>query len=316
MPGMGTAMPGMGMGEGTPMSDMSMRGEFDLMFIDMMISHHEGAIAKAEVALDRAEHEEIRTLAEEIIAAQTAEIDWMRAWRDDWYPGAPEMPMNQMMPMMGEMMQDMPDMAGTDMMSMMDMSPGDQQAALCAASEPFDLAFIDAMIPHHQSAVAMAKVAVQNATHPELTQLAEGIIEAQEREIAQLQDWRTSWYRVATPNAEAEGSPQAGAPIRVALTEGEMYIETSQTSFHVGETYTFVVTNEGQIPHDLVIAPVGEEHEHETDHEGGANMLVGIEPGQTRDLFWSFSTPGAWEIACRLPGHYEAGMSVEVDVAS
>jgi uncharacterized cupredoxin-like copper-binding protein len=44
-------------------------------------------------------------------------------------------------------------------------------------------------------------------------------------------------------------------------------------------------------------------------------MLVGIEPGQTRELSWTFSTPGAWEIACRLPGHYEAGMTVEVQVS-
>src|SRR5215213_10747301 len=44
---------------GSPMPDM-VAMEFDLMFIDMMISHHEGAVAMARVALTRAEHQEIR----------------------------------------------------------------------------------------------------------------------------------------------------------------------------------------------------------------------------------------------------------------
>ena len=60
---------------GTPATGQSATGmhmgqEFDLMFIDMMIPHHESAIAMARVALARAEHEEIRTLAQEIIAGQ------------------------------------------------------------------------------------------------------------------------------------------------------------------------------------------------------------------------------------------------------
>jgi uncharacterized protein (DUF305 family) len=50
-----------------------------------MISHHQGAIDMAEMALAQAEHEEIRTLSEEIVAAQTAEIEQMQAWLAEWY---------------------------------------------------------------------------------------------------------------------------------------------------------------------------------------------------------------------------------------
>jgi uncharacterized protein (DUF305 family) len=59
---------------------------FDLAFIEAMIPHHEGAIEMAEVALENSENEEIRVLAEEIIAAQRAEIEQMEAWREEWYP--------------------------------------------------------------------------------------------------------------------------------------------------------------------------------------------------------------------------------------
>src|SRR5829696_7107712 len=104
-------MPQAGMMMGTPAmgaGDMAaMMGQFDLMFIDMMTPHHASAVAMAQVAQTRAEHPELRMLAEQIIESQSAEIAQMQAWRDEWFPDAPAMPvmpMEQMMVMMGEMM--------------------------------------------------------------------------------------------------------------------------------------------------------------------------------------------------------------------
>ena len=138
---------------GTPMPGMNMQQEFDLMFIDMMIPHHEGAIAMAEVALEKGEHQEIKDLAKAIIESQQAEIDQMMAWRDEWYPNAPTMPMDQMAQMMGGMMQ-MPSMMATPAMGMMDMTTmlghmGDatmDAEALHHATGPFDKAFIEMML--------------------------------------------------------------------------------------------------------------------------------------------------------------------------
>lgn len=62
------------------------------------------------------------------------------------------------------------------------------------ADADFDLRFIDAMVLHHQGAVNMAKEAQQKSKRPEIQQLADDIIKAQEREITQLQQWRKSWY--------------------------------------------------------------------------------------------------------------------------
>jgi uncharacterized protein (DUF305 family) len=187
------------------MGGMMQMGEFDLMFIDMMIRHHEGAVAMAGVALDRGEHPELITLAEEIIAAQTEEIAQLQTWRDAWYPEAPEMPIEQMMTGMGQMMAGMPGMQGMGgmmpMMGMMGMmDPALAAESLRAAPEPFDLAFINAMIPHHLSALMMAEMAVQQAAHPELVELAQTMIEMQEREIATMRAWRAEWFgAAATP---------------------------------------------------------------------------------------------------------------------
>ncbi len=58
--------------------------EFDLLFIDMMIEHHQGAVDASEDVIEDGEHPEVRALAEEIITAQEDEIEQMNEWRDEW----------------------------------------------------------------------------------------------------------------------------------------------------------------------------------------------------------------------------------------
>jgi uncharacterized protein (DUF305 family) len=52
-----------------------------------------------------------------------------------------------------------------------------------------DVAFICGMIPHHQGAIDMAKAELQYGDDPWAKQLAQGIIAAQEKEIAEMKDW-------------------------------------------------------------------------------------------------------------------------------
>lgn len=70
-----------------------------------------------------------------------------------------------------------------------------------AASAPYDLQFIDTMMAHHQSAIDMAKMAESKALHAELKKYALIVVEDQEREIAQMKQWRKQWY-VDQPKAE------------------------------------------------------------------------------------------------------------------
>ena len=57
-----------------------------------------------------------------------------------------------------------------------------------------DKHFIEQMIPHHDGAIAMAKLALQEAKRPEIKTLAQNIISAQEKEITNMQSWYKSWF--------------------------------------------------------------------------------------------------------------------------
>lgn len=64
---------------------------------------------------------------------------------------------------------------------------------------PYDLRFIDMMIPHHEGAILMAKDALEKASKPELKQKAQNIITSQQKEIDEMKKWRAMWYGENTP---------------------------------------------------------------------------------------------------------------------
>lgn len=161
-----------GMGAEASRRAVAPNGEYsDAAFVDAMIPHHEGALEMAEVAPGKAEHEEIRTLAREIVAAQQAEIEELGRIRDG---------------LGGSTM----DMSGGEMGGM---SMSEDPRAL-AEARPFDRAFIDAMTPHHESAIEMANVALEESEDPEIQEIAENIVAGQERELSQMRQWREEWY--------------------------------------------------------------------------------------------------------------------------
>ncbi len=149
-------------------------GYSDENFIDQMVPHHRGAMEEARVAIENAEHEELRNLAEGIIAGQRREIGEMKDIKAEEY-GTRQVPMQ----MSSEEM---------EMMGMME----DPQAL--ADAEPFDHAFMNNMIPHHQSAIAMAEVALEESENPEVRSIARNIVDSQQSEIEQMKQWCQQWY--------------------------------------------------------------------------------------------------------------------------
>jgi uncharacterized protein (DUF305 family) len=166
----------MGMGSRDMAKQMVMEnGQYsDKAFIDAMVPHHQGAIEMAKVALKNAEHQEIKDLSRNIVSTQQSEIEELKSIKKEEF-GTSKVPM-EMSPQQ---------MRGMGMM----MNPQE-----LAQSKPFDKAFIDAMIPHHQSAIYMAQVAHEESKVPAVKDLAENIVSAQKREIEQMKQWRQQWY--------------------------------------------------------------------------------------------------------------------------
>ena len=147
---------------------------YDHQFIDMMSKHHRGAIEMATMAQGKIEHSGLKELVKTIPIDQQKEIDQMKSWRDQWYPGA-AIAENTNMP-------DMSSGMNMDMSGMQSMNAG----------HDFDAMFIDMMVPHHESAVAMSRDAIGKGEHPEIRTLAQQIIDAQTKEIDQMKKWRVT----------------------------------------------------------------------------------------------------------------------------
>ncbi|MTD47422.1 DUF305 domain-containing protein [Conexibacter sp. W3-3-2] len=117
----------------------------DLAFVEEMVPHHNSAVAMATIAKERGEHDEIKTLADNIIKSQTAEVTQMetiaKTLKADGVTsgdlGVPE--------------------------AMMGMS-GDEMSLETA--DPFDREFIDMMVPHHQGAIVMARAVLKRGRAP------------------------------------------------------------------------------------------------------------------------------------------------------
>ena len=139
----------------------------DLMFTTMMIPHHEQAIEMADLILDEDGIDpRVVTLAETIKAAQGPEIELMESWLDEWGTGMGEM---------GGM--------GDGMMS-----DGDMRALEDATGDEASQLFLEQMIEHHEGAIDMAQSEVDNGEDPEVTGLAESIIQSQTAEIATMRE--------------------------------------------------------------------------------------------------------------------------------
>lgn len=152
---------------------------FDEAYIADMLAHHEGALNMSEQAMAVAAHEEIRTLASNIVQSQSTELIKMRTWQKEW--GYKET-MSGGHGSHGGAGMDM----GGDMVEMQNKLQG-------LKGEEYDKEFLKQMILHHEQAVEMSQYAATNAKHQEIKDLASAVISAQTKEIEQMKQWQKDW---------------------------------------------------------------------------------------------------------------------------
>lgn len=159
------------------MEDMELKektGSSSLAFLTGMIPHHESAIEMSEEYLKYApEDARFRQLAEDIITAQTVEIEQMKNMMEDIKGGyqADGTKEEAYLKEYNEMME------------------GHHSGHASSDTEDLDTAFAEGMIMHHQMAVDMARVIIKYSDNDSVTDYANSVIELQEQEISQMQDF-------------------------------------------------------------------------------------------------------------------------------
>lgn len=144
----------------------------DIMFVEMMIPHHEQAIEMSDLILAKdGVDPEVAALADQIRAAQDPEIDLMEQWLDDWG-----------LPSMGGMGHG--GHGGMDGM-MSDEQMDELESADGAAGSTL---FLELMIEHHVGAVEMAEDVIDDGRDGGVRTLAEQIIVSQTAEIATMRE--------------------------------------------------------------------------------------------------------------------------------
>jgi uncharacterized protein (DUF305 family) len=98
------------------------------------------------------------------------------------------------------------------------------------ADADYDLRYIDSMVLHHQGAVNMAQAVLQHSQRPEMKKLAQDIITAQEKEIAQMKEWRKSLY----PNA-GDTPIMWHADMNHSMTMTEEHMKSMMMSMDLGK---------------------------------------------------------------------------------
>ncbi len=136
---------------------------FDRRYLNAMIAHHRGAMLLAEQAQKITTRTEVASLAAQILQEEPQAIDELYAWKKAWYKDS--RPVRD--PLIDQL------------------GPSDSTS---------DLRFLNALIYHHESGIAMAREAKQKSQRGAVLDNADAVISFLSGSASQLKEWRQEWY--------------------------------------------------------------------------------------------------------------------------
>lgn len=107
--------------------------------------------------------------------------------------------------------------------------------------------------------------------------------------------------------------------IRITMTD-DMRFSPSKLTIQRGEVIRFEVVNAGKILHEMVIGTRQELDAHAAlmlkhpDMEHDEPYMAHVEAGQSTPIVWHFNRAGKFHFACLIPGHFQAGMTGDIEV--
>ncbi|MDQ0513186.1 cupredoxin domain-containing protein [Ancylobacter amanitiformis] len=113
------------------------------------------------------------------------------------------------------------------------------------------------------------------------------------------------------------GDPKKSArviQITMRDADGKMEFVPSRLEIRKGEQVKFVVRNNGELDHEIVLGTLQENLKHAVEMAKNPDMehddpnAKRLAPKKTGDIVWKFSKAGEFDFSCLIPGHRESGM--------
>jgi len=146
-------------------STQASKTPFDIQFLDTMSQHHRDGVKMMQMAVDKAQSQDVKDMAQRMMDDQEKEIDQMKSMRDEIKPDAPNA-VNMKMPGMMKM---------------------DMSKLQSASGMAFDRQFLMMMTKHHEGAVKMSDAALKQAQNADVKAMAQKMHDKQKSEIADMQ---------------------------------------------------------------------------------------------------------------------------------
>lgn len=137
----------------------------DLRYVDGMIAHHLNAIYMLKQAHSQSKRPEIISLANTVIAADEQGIEQLYNYKKQWYNDTKQI----------------------TKYDKVNLGPGD---------EKFDLRLLNALIAHHDEAIAKAKEIQTKSNRAEVLTLASTVAQSLNENKQTLLEWRNNWYGI------------------------------------------------------------------------------------------------------------------------
>lgn len=145
-----------------------------------------------------------------------------------------------------------------------------------AAAAEFDRAFIDSMIPHHESALEMAQAAKDaGLREPDLVEVADAILDTQQEEIDLMRGWRAEWF--------GSGEIDPDGPAVLGLSEADMGMQHDADAF-LGSTDVDADFAQMMITHHQGAIDMAELAEERAGHGELKELAEAIIGGQRREI--------------------------------
>jgi uncharacterized protein (DUF305 family) len=147
---------------------------FDRRYLDQMVPLEQASLTMADIAVQRAKHEELRAMARDALVARMNDVAKLRGWATQLYGTDTTPPVEEALPEIARKVADL------------------------RTAEPFDAAYIDAMIACEEKMIALARPARLASLLPEISELADEILATRPARIKQLRELRALWYPEGT----------------------------------------------------------------------------------------------------------------------